>query len=270
MVLSTMSQWLAAAATIVAMVIAQQTALPLGEVQVAGTKRFTPADILKLSGLKVGQPVAGPEFEAVAKQMAATGLFRRVGYRYASNAGGRWVLTFEIEDLDWNVPVAFDNFIWFSDEELTKGVRESIPSFAGTLPATPEVSSLMTATLQRLLQARSIVGRVEFMAEGTVGSQALKGYLFRIVDPAPPVCLWTFNGAAGIQSKDLEAELTAAGRAYSRTFVTRASKGTLTHLYRKLGYWRAAVGEPSVALSKSAGCDGVSVTMTITEGAQYQ
>ena len=270
MVLSALCRSLPAGALVLALLFPQQAAIPLGEVQVTGTMRFTPADVLKISGLKIGQPMAGPDFESVARQMAATGMFQRVGYRYASNASGRWVLTFEIEDLNWNVPVAFDNFIWFSDDELTKAVRESIPSFAGTLPSTPEVSGLMTATLQRLLKTRGVAGRVEFMAEGTVGSQALKGYLFRVVEPAPPVCVWTFNGASGIQSKDLEAELTAAGRSYSRTFVTRASKGTLTNLYRRLGYWRASVGEPLVALAKSAECDGVSVTMAITEGAKYQ
>jgi outer membrane protein assembly factor BamA len=245
----------------------QQASLPLGEVQVAGTKRFTTAEVTKVSGLATGQSFTAADFEAAAKRMAATGLFKRVAYRYAA-ANGRWVVTFEIEDFDWNVPVIFDNFIWFSDEELTKAVREGVPSFAGTAPATPQVTELLTGTLQRLLKSKAIPGRVDFLPEADLG-RTLKGYLFRVVDPAPPVCTWTFTGATGISAAELEAEMTAAGKEYSRTFVTRASKGTLTTLYRRLGYWRATVSEPAVSVSKSAACDGVSVAMTLNEGVKY-
>ena len=63
---------------------ATPTASQLGVVAVTGARRYSEADVTKLSALKPGQPVSPAELEALVKQMAGTGLFASLQYRYAT------------------------------------------------------------------------------------------------------------------------------------------------------------------------------------------
>jgi outer membrane protein assembly factor BamA len=103
----------------------------LTAVQVKGAKRFKEADVTRLSGLTVGQPVRLADVTAAAERLGASGLFKSLNYRYVTNADGMTVI-FEFEEADWTVPVLFDNFVWFSADELTTAVRRDVPSFDGT------------------------------------------------------------------------------------------------------------------------------------------
>src|SRR4029453_54165 len=103
----------------------------LARVEANGLRRFTAADVVRVSGLKVGQPVGVKELDAAATQMVSSGLFKRVRYRVATESG-QLALTFDVEEeTDWSVPVVFDNFIWMPDAELATAVREAVPAFDG-------------------------------------------------------------------------------------------------------------------------------------------
>src|SRR4051812_27171509 len=49
-----------------------EAALRLGDVQATGIRRYSAADIMKLSGLQVGQPLAIADIAMTAERMAAT------------------------------------------------------------------------------------------------------------------------------------------------------------------------------------------------------
>lgn len=165
-----------------------------------------------------------------------------------------------------SVPVVFDNFIWFTDEEIVAALRKTIPSFDGTAPGTDGVPETITRELQALLRSKRIPGIVELLPQGTLKS-GVERYIYRVKDPSPKVCTFRITGATAIAEQDLIARLSPAGSDYSKSALSQALDGILTDMYRQRGHWRASFGSPAVALDQSTGC--VVVTTAVTEGPPY-
>ena len=241
----------------------------LGLVSVTGVSRYTPSEVARLSALKPGQPVRVSDLDNTVRQMSATGLFASLKYRYVMS-GNRLDVTFDIEEPPWSMPVVFDNFVWLRDEELLASVRESVPTFDGTLPINSEVTSYMTGVLQHLLDERQIRGRVEFALHNsqTTGKSQ---YLFSVKGTGLSVCALRVTGASVIpESQLVEAAAELTRRDYSRLYLTELANGTLRTMYQQRGYWRAEFRDPIATLGTGPdACAGVNVTLRVDEGAPY-
>jgi outer membrane protein assembly factor BamA len=242
--------------------------LPLSDVQIEGTRRYAAADVVRLSGLRIGRPVTPTEIKAAGERLAATGLFKTLNYRHDTQRGSS-VVTFIVAEADWTVPVTFDNFVWFRDQELIDALKVDVPSFDGTAPAAPGAIALISRALQNILKSKAIAGRVEFVS-GAQLAGGITTYVFKVVEPGPKVCVVHFPGAAGIAESELLGRLRdVVGGNYSRSYVTQASTGLLGDVYRERGYWQVKFDAPSVVLENTSACAGVNVTIPVTEGAIY-
>jgi outer membrane protein assembly factor BamA len=164
------------------------------------------------------------------------------------------------------VPVVFDNFVWFSDEEILATLRKSVPSFDGTVSTTPGAADAIARDLQSLLRVRRVPGVVEVLPQGTLKT-GVERYIVRVKDPSPQICGLRIEGASAIAEADLLARVPLAGSDYSRSALTNLLQGVLTESYRQRGHWRAAFGSPVAALDQARGC--VAVRATVTEGPAY-
>jgi outer membrane protein assembly factor BamA len=242
--------------------------LPLRDVLIEGTRRYSAADVVRLSGLRIGRPVTAAEIKAAGERLAATGLFKSLNYRHDTQHGSS-VVTFIVAEAAWKVPVTFDNFVWFGDQELVDALKVDVPSFDGTAPASPGAIALISRALQKILTAKAIQGRVEFVS-GAQLAAGITTYVFKVVDPGPKVCAIHFPGATGISESELLGRLRdVVGGSYSRSYVTQASTGLLGDLYRERGYWQVKFEQPSAVLEDTSGCAGVKVTVPVNEGAIF-
>lgn len=237
-------------------------------VRVDGARRYTAAEVVKSSGISPGATVTSADLAEALERMAGTGLFKQVNYRYVGAGAGKTTVILEIEEAEWTMPVEFDNFVWFTDEELAQALRENVFSFDGKVPANAGVPELVSAELQKLLKARSLSGVVEFVPQGDL-KMGISRYLFRVKDGDLKICTLEFSGTAAIKGDDLSSRLGIVGTEYSRSFLTKASRGTLTDMYRQRGRWHASVGAPSASVAQGGGCSGVRVAVNVDEGPEY-
>jgi outer membrane protein assembly factor BamA len=243
-------------------------AYKLAGVQVNGAKRYTSADVTKVSGLGIGQPVTVADVTAAADRLGRSGLFKSLSYRYLTKADGMTVI-FEFEEADWTVPVLFDNFVWFPPNELTAAVRQDVLSFDGTAPPTEGITELITRSLAALLAARNIGGQVQYTPESDLNGNLLQ-HVFSVRSPGPRTCAVRFDGSSAIAEPELVQSIRdTVGSGYSRLRMGNVARGTLSDLYRQRGFWRATFGEPTVTLEDSQSCSGVAVRFTVTEGRGY-
>ena len=247
--------------------LGQQSPSPdarVASVQVKGIKRYTAEEVTRLSGVEIGQAATAADLTAAANRLAATGLFDTVRFTYTTNRA--MAVTFEVTEAPWTVPVIVDNFVWLSDEQLTAALRAEVPSYDGTAPLNQGAADFIAHAIEKVMKARGIPGRIEFSPQAVLGAREVK-YLFTVKDPSPKLCALHFAGATAIGEGDLSEPLKGAvGGDYSRFFISTAAEGTLTDMYRHKGFWRARFGTPTASLDA---CQGVAVTVPVTEGAAY-
>ena len=245
-----------------------QQAVKLERIQFTGLKKLSAAQAIELSGLKIGQTIDAGILDAAAARLLESGLFKKLGYSVHS-PNGRATVTFAVDESAITLPVVFEDFVWFSDEDILAAIRRDVPYFNGTAPATGDTTDKITAALQRLLNSRSIAGHVESFPNVTKDKLEL---VFTVKGAKIPVCVVRFPGAAAIP----EAQLMQASRPllsteYSRKDITAFVAARLTPLYRRLGHLRAEFQPLKFMLTNSPQCaGGVDVSVPVAEGLSYR
>ena len=228
---------------------AQQPTI-LRRIEFVGLKKLNRQQVLDASGLKVGDPASQAIFDAAADKLMQSGLFSKLSYKVRSTDNEATVI-FEVEEQSRNLPVVFENFVWFSDEEIARAIRQDVPFFDGTAPEAGTTTEKIAAALQRLLSQKKITGRVEHMPYTNLAT-GRQEILFTVEGVKIPVCSLHFPGATVIS----EAELIKASQAllkadYSRKDAGGFAEHTLFPLYRHLGYLRAQFKQPTAAIEES-------------------
>lgn len=242
----------------------------LTKIEFIGLQKLSEADAIAASGLKLGQRVTVADFDIAAQQLVESGLFRKLKYRF-SNSNEQVELAFEIEEeLRAFAQVVFDNFVWFSDDELNQAIRRLIPSFNGVV--SDSSTNGIVKILQQLFEQRQIPGRVEYMLGD--GSGRGSEHLFSVEGVNVPVCTVNFPGAGAVSESDLiKSSKSLVGQDYRRSFTASHAQTNLVPKYREIGHLRVQFLASTAKLVGDAGekCKGgVAITVQINEGIAYR
>jgi outer membrane protein assembly factor BamA len=244
------------------------TPMRLIKIEVSGIERFTAEDVIKASELKIGQLIDIPTLDKAAERLLESGLFERLSYRYRS-MGDNVTVTFQVEELGGGIPVVFDNFVWFTQDELKNEVIKEIPAFDGTIPETQGALNGVTKALERLIQDRKIAGKIEYIPSVDTRTNK-RSYLFSVKGAEKPICQLHFTNTKKIEEKELlKVSQPLLERPYSLDFTTDFMQLNLIPLYIERGHLRASIDAPIVQLDTNSKCNGVKVEIPINEGSVY-
>jgi len=247
-------------------------------VKVTGTKRFTEAEVVASSGLHLGSAVTEDDFKKAARRLGDTGAFTDIGFTFSFSSAGT-KLQLNLTDAPKFVPAHFEDFVWFSDEELQRQIKERVPLFNGELPVTGHMSDEVSDVLQAMLVLKGIPGHVSYLRY-TRGEGPVESINYNAANVSILVRNIEFTGAAPGELTLLEAagkRLTERGYSGARlaTFVERQ----LLPIYRARGYLKASFGpsQPKVIKLPTASSDDesrnltlVDVTLAVSPGQQYK
>ena len=248
-------------------VVAQQQQT-LGRLEFVGLKRLTREQVTTMSGLKVGQVINGTVLDAAANELLKSGMFRRLSYR-VHGVGNQTVVTFQVEESAISLPVVFENFVWFSNEEIVAAVRKDVIFFNGTSPASGETPDKIAAALQSLLTEKHIAGQVDYLPYVSRDKQEL---VFTVKGAHIPICSLHFPGASAVPETELVKAAQPLLKAdYSQKDTMTFVPLNLLPLYRRRGYLRAEFQPPAATLETGTQCGGgVNVTIPVNEGQSYR
>lgn len=248
---------------LVTIAVFAQAGRKIGAIETEGLKTLTTETVIATSGLKVGDTFSVEAIDAAAERLLSSGLFKNVGYR-TRTAGNNVTITFQLEELKGqSSPVVFDNFIWFSDEELAAAIKREVPTFNGSAPDIGNTNEAIKKALQNFLAERKAPGQVEYNLSETE-------HVFRVAGVPMKICTLHFPGAQGVsEEKLIQAARTSMDPEYSRQSAMTFPKYGLYPIYRELGHLRASFGAPVVKPNTNGGCEGVDLTIPVNEGAKY-
>jgi outer membrane protein assembly factor BamA len=250
----------------------QQKTLRLARIEIAGLKRLTEDQVVATSGLQLGQTVDTAILDAAAKKLVDSGMFANVSYRLRST-GDQATLTFQVKEAARSLPVRFDNFMWFTDEELVLAIRRDVPFFYGMVSDAGNSAADVAKALQRLLDEKNIPGRVDHLTYSDLAT-GKQEHIFSVKGLSIPVCTLHFPGSEAISEQELlrySGPLMHAD--YTRKDLNQFALHSLLPLYRHLGHLQAKFSEPSATplVEASSECkNGAAVTIQVEEGPAYR
>jgi len=215
--------------------------------KVTGTTRYSDKEILGASGLRIGQDAAEGDFKEAAQILGSSGMFRDVVYSYLSSGSGIR-LEFQLSDVDEkkSVPAHFDNFVWFTDEELSAQLRQRVPLFKQQLPVGGNLPDRVSDALQAMFLEKHIPGRVDYLREGDQAGGDLHGIDYHVEEVGIKINGIDFPGASAEQAALLtSAAHRTIGADYSRNGLAAVAKFDLLPVYLQRGYLKAEFGTPN-------------------------
>ena len=248
-------------------------------IKVTGTTRFAPEEVIAASGLPIGGIVNDDDFKKAARQLGDTGAFSDIGYSYSYSSAGT-KLELKLTDASEFLPARFDDFVWFSDEELRRRIKEHVPLFNGQLPASGRLPDEVSDVLQAMLVQNAIPGHVDYLRYSKAGGP-IESINYSVSDVLIRVRNIDFTGAGPAELPVLEATaLKLPDREYSRSRLDAFVERQLLPVYYARGYLKASFGSPQPRVVKPDNDDArdddtrnrtfVDVTLAVTPGQQYK
>src|SRR5436305_416524 len=218
-------------------------------VKVVGSKRFSEQDIAAATGLQMGTTVNDDDFKRAARRLGDTGVFTDISYTYSYSPAGT-KLQFHVVDADKFVPVRFEDFVWFSDEELLRRIKEHAPLFDGELPLSGRLPEQISDVLQSMLVENSIPGHVEY-ERAAKSDGPVEAIVYRVADVVIQIRDVQFTGAGEKELPALkEASRRVFDREYSRSVLHALVEKQLLPVYYSRGYLKAVFGQPQPKVVK--------------------
>jgi outer membrane protein assembly factor BamA len=247
-------------------------------IKVSGSKRFPEAAVAAATGLQMGAAVNDDDFKKAARRLGDMGVFTDIAYNYSYSSAGT-KLELHVTDAAKFLPTRFEDFVWFSDDELRQRIRQHAPLFDGELPLYGRLADEVSDVLQAMLVENSIPGHVEYLRTGK-SDGPIESINYHVTDVLIRVRNIEFTGAAAADVPALE---TAGQRLpdheYSRSRLNQLVQKQLLPVYYERGYLKAQFGEPQPKVVKQPAAENedgprnqtvVDVTFAVTPGLPYQ
>jgi outer membrane protein assembly factor BamA len=240
------------------------------EMRVTGSTRYPESAVIAASGLKIGDVVGREELQAAADRLAGFGPFSTARYRFTSK-GDAVSVEFQLEEAP-TIPVWFDNFPWFTDDELTDGMKQAVALFDGTAPQQGLILDAMTDALQQMLASRNVKARVQHSIMSEPGGDHLI-LQFRVEGAVLRVNAVRFGDALASESLRLQSLVSELiGKPFSRFSFAVFTSEQILPLYLEKGFLRVKVGGPQARFTSDPNRplpDNVLVIVPIEPGPVY-
>ena len=238
-------------------------------ISVKGVDRLKEEAVIAASGLKIGQFAGEGEFKGALQRLGDTGLFTDLTYTYQYSPAGCNV-ELQVAENDKLVPIVFDNFVWFSDDELLNLLRARVELFDGRLPVAGNLSDQVADALNAILEERKITGKAQYLRAAALNGP-IDSYIYKVNLRAIVVRNMDFPGAAPGEIPALQAVAKQlAGQEYLRTKMRVQEKLNFLPVYLARGYLKASFADAQAKVGEDGPQTLVDVSFPVAPGNQYR
>lgn len=242
----------------------------IGQIRVTGNHRFSTKKIIAASGLRSGAPARQRDLEQAASRLAQSGAFSDVSYQYRAR-GKTWDAILQVVEVQQFAPCIFDNFVWFSDAELTAAIERAFPLFDGSMAESRGMQEAVTAAANSFLSAHGIRGSTAIRPVFDL-SHNLIGFLLHVDGVPMPLKDVQVEGGPLDAAAIREVAHGILSYDYSRHTAEYWAQTALTEEYQDEGYLQPHFSGPVVAFADPTGKDvsqGVVAKFLATPGLRY-
>jgi len=247
-----------------------QLSFKLLSVHVKGLQHLPEDKVVAASGLQLGRTATEQDFQQAVQKLAETGLFTDVAYKYEyTNAGCN--LDIQVTENERLVPILFDNFVWFSDDQLLSLLRTRVPLFDSKLPLNGGLPDQVSDALNAILTDRKIAGHAEGIQAASLPNGPIDTYSYVVKFHPVIVRNMDFPGASPSEIPTLQAAAKPiSGQEYLRSSMRPHEKLDLLPVYRSRGYLKAQFSDSQAKIISDGPRTVVDVSFPVLPGVQYR
>jgi outer membrane protein assembly factor BamA len=247
---------------------AAQVKFPIMAIQVKGNKNFTAEQIIRASGLNVGESADKARFEEARKKLEATGMLDSIGYQFEPSENGRgYIATFNIDEVSPLYTVQFEG-LNAARQDIDNYLRSKESLYNGKLPPTTLIIDRYTREIETFLA--SVNHPAKLVSNVVPAGSESYDLVFRSAGALPSIAEVTFAGNKAVLITDLEHAINevAYGTPYSEYTFKLLLENQIKPLYENKGY--LAVKFLDIKTEPAKSVKGVIVHLTVDEGPVYK
>lgn len=215
---------------------------------------FRQADLEAVAQVHGGEKVTQKQMQDAAQHLIDTGFFEDVNVDSKGGPAGL-TLIFILKQLppDQVTKVEFENFIWFTPDELREIVHKVVPLFHGELPESGASLAQIDAALQSAVAEKGATGAaVEHEAVMATSAEPVHTLRFRVTKPAVLVNSVRLDGVDPALAPDVNRRATTLrGTPYEDGAADDSTLGRLLAPYRNAGYLQAKLSDVQIVVAKT-------------------
>lgn len=251
---------------------APQKAPPPGflhELTVKGNSRYSSQEILKASGLHVGQHVDSAILEQARQTLQATELFNGVAFnfRYSSSVPPAYDVVYEVQENDQLFPMRFER-LNVSPDAIRNYLKSHVEFYSDRIPGTAGVLNRYISAVQDFVRQTQPSVKVKALVSNDDPQQL--AVLFTPDVPAPTIYQVQVSGNQAVDTGAIlrAVNQVAIGVPLSDVRIKMILDGAIRPLYAAKGY--AAVTFPKVETVPATGNLGVILKVQILDGPVFK
>ncbi|MGC2745667.1 MAG: POTRA domain-containing protein [Candidatus Angelobacter sp.] len=240
----------------------------LARVLVTGSERYREDDLVRATGLTVNTQVTADDLQNAANRLGNSGAFSSVQFLFKPAMGAKGVeADFQVKDAEKYLPAEFENFVWFSEQDLQDALHDAVPLFKGDIPGSGSMSDDVSAALSKFLASKGLPSEISYIMSANFGGPPT-AYKFKVADANLKIRDVALAGAGHIAPDQLaKAVAPLKGTDYLRSDVAIVLGKNLTPIYQQRGYLKFAISEIKPKVEDKS---QVTVEVTVSEGEQYR
>jgi outer membrane protein assembly factor BamA len=239
----------------------------LESIKITGSAKYRSEQVAAETGLTPGNTITKYDLQRGADRLAQLGVFASVQYRFASEDTGVRA-EYQVTDAP-TVPVWFDNFPWFTDDELTAALKRAVPLFDGTAPEKGSLLNEISSTLELLLQTRGVNSSVS-SALTTAPVTDARIMQFHVEHAGVNIASVEFSDPLAQGDRGVQQRLgDVVGQQFSRTLVDLFEFEQVRPVYLSHAFLRVRFGAPVPRITGSGASARVTVVAPIEPGPAF-
>lgn len=244
----------------------------LASVKYTGLNRYTETQVNAEMGLRLGDMISADQLKDASDRLSQSGAFDNVSFHYVTK-DKELSAEFQLRESQKVLPCIFDNFVWFSDQQLDQTLRTRVPLYTGVSPEDGSTVKEIAVALEQLLRANGINGTVQEIANAERLGGPITAMLFEVKGVEMPIQSVRFPGASMVPEKDLVAASSQLMmQDFSVTNVSLFGSKGLLPIYKRRGYLRAQFEKPQpkvVGGGPDKSTQEIAVVLPVKEGSEY-
>jgi outer membrane protein insertion porin family len=236
------------------------------------TAPYSQAALEAASGLKPGDQATNATLQQAAQRLSDTGAFADLQVAFDGPVKGLSII-FKVTPLDSShqLTATYDNFIWFTPEELEAGLRARVPLFAPVLPEAGNLQDAVQTALADMLNKKGVTATLTHDIFEPSAEHPIRIIAYRVVTPA--ILLHNIK-LTGVSSEfatpihEMASKMT--GRSFSEGVENLTTAQILLWPYLKAGYLNAQLtGRTLTPTASSPGRIDVDLAAAVNTGVPF-